>query len=219
VTAHASRARGELAAVIILLAALLAASALRNGAWQSEFTLWTDALGKSPASLRPYNNIGSALMNRGRCAEAIPYLRKAVELDARREEPHYNLATCYMKAGRLSEAAAEFTEVIRVGGVLRGGHYGQGLMPAAYEARAHAALGNIFATAGDYTGAVRHFNESLALVPDDASTRYNLGLVYKRLGRRDDAVAEFEKVLKYDPYDEGARWNLNVLKREGQAGG
>jgi Flp pilus assembly protein TadD len=54
-----------------------------------------------------YNNIGSALSEHGRFADAIPYYIEAARLDRRYLLPRRNLVRLYRSTGRLTEARAE----------------------------------------------------------------------------------------------------------------
>ncbi|MBI4242168.1 MAG: tetratricopeptide repeat protein [Candidatus Rokubacteria bacterium] len=57
----------------------------------------------------PYNDIGAYLIELGRHAEGIPWLKRAIE--AKRYEPrhfpHFSLARIYVKQGKIHEAISE----------------------------------------------------------------------------------------------------------------
>jgi tetratricopeptide (TPR) repeat protein len=69
----------------------------------------TRAIRVDPDFGNPYNDIGAYLIDLGRPAEAIPWLKKAMQ--ARRYQPrhfpHVNLARVYIILGRLEEALEE----------------------------------------------------------------------------------------------------------------
>jgi Flp pilus assembly protein TadD len=52
-------------------------------------------------------NVGQALMGKERYLEALPYLKKAIELRPQTVEAHYNLACCLAGMGDLEGAREE----------------------------------------------------------------------------------------------------------------
>ncbi len=206
-------ARIEGVVLCAICVCVLIMSFARNRVWEEEFTLWMDVSVKNPASVRSYNNIGSALMDKARFAEAVPYLIKAVAADPRRQVPHFNLALSYMRTGRVGLAEIELLKTLEVSDVLKKGHYGQGSLSQTYDLKSHGNLGNIFTFKGEFEKALYHFEKAIALAPDNASLHYNLGLAYKKMGRMDEAAARFSTVLKLSPDDKGARWNLMQIQR------
>jgi tetratricopeptide (TPR) repeat protein len=75
-------------AVAALLCALTFA---RNEVWQTQLSLWMDALQKSPDKARVHVNVGTALQLEGRLDEAIPYYCRALEIDPKSARAHYHL--------------------------------------------------------------------------------------------------------------------------------
>jgi Tfp pilus assembly protein PilF len=64
----------------------------------------------------PYNDIGAYLIELGRPAEAIPWLKKALQAPRYqpRHFPHINLARVYILTGQVEEALRELKESIRL---------------------------------------------------------------------------------------------------------
>jgi hypothetical protein len=94
-----------------LLSALSAGGALwthqRNQVWSDAVTLWRDCVQKSPLKARPYNNLGTALVERGRLAEAESYFQKAVELKPKYGDARYNLGYVLIRSGRMEEGSRQ----------------------------------------------------------------------------------------------------------------
>src|SRR5438309_1242477 len=65
------------------------------------------ALDVKPAELAVFNNLGHALNEQGRFAEAIPYLRRALTLDEHNVVARANLGAALVGVGRLDEAITE----------------------------------------------------------------------------------------------------------------
>ena len=197
---------------VILLLILSTVVRERNHVLGNEITFWSDVAGKSPDKTRAHNNMGNALINAGRCDEAIFSLRLAIKADQWYIEPHYNIALCHIKKGLYDEAIPELEEVLRINAILKKGHYGAAVQTR-YEMQAYADMGNIYNIKGMLDRAISHYIEALRIAPKDTATRFNLALTYKRLGNMSKARAEFEEILKLNPEDEGARRNLQELQR------
>jgi tetratricopeptide (TPR) repeat protein len=83
-----------------------ALAAYRNAiAWQKE---------SAPSAEQPYLNLGSLLVTLDRAEEAIPPLRKAVELAGTNSQCHLRLGTAYLHLNRLDEAQKELLEAVRL---------------------------------------------------------------------------------------------------------
>lgn len=208
----ASISKREAAVSVILLLILSIVVRGRNHAWGNEITFWSDVAGKSPNKTRAHNNLGNALINAGRCDEAIFSLRLAIRADQWYIEPHYNIALCHIKKGLYDEAIPELEEVLRISAILKKGHYGAAVQPR-YEMQAYADLGNIYNVKGMLDRAIFYYTEALRIAPKDISTHFNLALTYKRSGNMSKARTEFEEVVRLNPEDEGARRNLQELQR------
>ena len=59
-------------------------------------------------------------------------------------------------------------------------------------------LGNAFMAKQDVDRAIRHYEEALALQPDDVNAHYNLGVALQQKGEAERAGREFEKARKLE---------------------
>ena len=91
--------------VVILIFAY--ASFQRNFFWSDEELLWRDTLRYSPNNFRVNANIGESLLEKEQYEQALPYLKKAIELRPQTVEAHYNLACCLAGMGDLKSARNE----------------------------------------------------------------------------------------------------------------
>jgi tetratricopeptide (TPR) repeat protein len=86
---------------------------------------------------------------------------------------------------------------------------------------AHTNLGRLHAEAGDYAIAENHYQQAIAINPDNADIRYNYANLFARLNDYTDAVDGYEKVLTLDPDNADAHNNLGAmllkLKRTNEA--
>ena len=124
-------------------------------------------LRRNPTNARAHAEIGSALTMSGQPAEAVPYLRRAIELDANYDESHYFLGLALRMTKQLEESAREFEAALR-------------LNPR--HARARGNLGLVFVEMNNLPAAVQQFELALQLDPQDQIARDMLGQIRAGLG-------------------------------------
>ncbi len=96
----------------LLVAVLGAASFARSAVYQDEITLLSDTARKSPDKVRLLNNLAFALMSAGRNQDALPLLKRALDLDPQFTDAWNNLALTYFSVGMWTEAEQEFQLII-----------------------------------------------------------------------------------------------------------
>ena len=180
---------GARAAVPVLLAALIivgfgSATFLRNQVWGDSITLWRDTVMKSPAKVRPYNNLGASLNDAGRQEDAMVVLAQAVSIKPDHPESWYNLGRSYLLAGRTAEAVPSLERALR-------------LKPD---------YGDAYANLAAALNQERRFQETVTLLEQNlnwlgerAEVRFNLGVAYAFLGNLGFARKELAAVYRLDP--------------------
>jgi tetratricopeptide (TPR) repeat protein len=181
--------RASWAAVAVLVAAGGAATLARLPAWQDEASLWADAVRTDPGAALPHYNLGSALLERGRPAEAAAELERALALGV---EPRVR-AAALVNLGRIAEGAHRPEDALR--------RYRDAVAADPGSASARGNLGGALAEAGRLDEALEHLRAAVALRPNEADLRYNLGLVLSDLGRLAEARAELEAAARLAPGD------------------
>ncbi len=137
--------------VITLASILLAAQSIRrNAVWRNGFTLWSDAVRKSPGADLPHYNLAMAYSRRSETAMAIEELRTAIEVNPSYEDAHYNLAVLYERGGLYTESIEMYRKTI-------------GLNPGAVDA--HLNLGKLYMQQGQNAMAADELARALALDP------------------------------------------------------
>jgi tetratricopeptide (TPR) repeat protein len=107
-----------------------------------------------------------------------------------------------LQAGRLTEAAEDFREMVA-------------LDPRDPTARMY--LGITLARAGDQKAALEQDSEALRLAPNNASVHLNLGVVLTALGSEAEAIEHFQAAVQSDPQLTQAHFQLaNLLMRKGR---
>jgi tetratricopeptide (TPR) repeat protein len=172
------------ALVLAAAAALGAATIRRNEVYRSPVRLWSDVVAKRPQNSRGHTNLGYALAQAGRAAEAIAAYERALALDPSNPEAHNNLGEALGRLGRLDEAVAHLDEAVR----LKPGY-----------AEAYNNLGNAAAVAGDLDAALSHYRRALRLRPGYAQAHNNLAVALTRRGAWDEALRHFDEALRLDP--------------------
>jgi protein O-mannosyl-transferase len=188
----------------LLIIALGGATLLRNRVWQSEISLWRDAAMKSPAKVRPHQNLALYYGIKGRLDEARRELERAISIEPRNFELHNNLGIIYRQQGEFARAIREYQLVLQ-------------LEPA--DAMARYNLGNIYLAQGRYDDALRAYGECLRIIPEYDELHNNIGIVHIKTGHFKDAFREFETALRLNPDNMNARRNLDILKRNSRESG
>jgi tetratricopeptide (TPR) repeat protein len=143
----------------------------------------SEAVRIRPASAAARAELGQLLGKQGKTEEALAQLHRAALLqpDA---ATHYRMGILLAAAGRAGEAAAEFTEAVR----LDPNH-----------ADAHRNLGISLAMTGNLPQAAEEFGAAVRLNPEDGKARFNLGVALANLGRTREAIAQLSEAVRIDP--------------------
>jgi len=139
---------------------------------------------QSPDDVGLLNDLGVALTQLGRQADAIPRFERAVQLAPDQMRVHSNFATALMGAGLWDRAVTEFREAVR-------------LRPDNYVAQ--YALGTVLHRKGDDQSAVTELQKAVKLSPNESGARLSLGVSLETVGRRDEAIKEYQRFLQLQP--------------------
>ena len=115
---------------------------------------------------------------------------------------HNNLGTFLEKQGKIQEAAAHYTQALRI---------------KPNYAEAHNNLGNFLDKEGKIEEAAAHYTEALRIKPNYAEAHNNLGLLLARQGKLEEASAHYTQALRIKPNYAEAHNDLgNLLAKEGK---
>ena len=193
--------RSILAGGVVLLLATL--SWQRAWAYESEETLWTDALAKNPNCWVGYNNLGEALLQKGQVDEAIPEFQKALEIYPSLDVAINNLASAFLKIGKLDQAMVQ---------------YQKALENNANDPTAHNNLGIVLFQKGRVDEAITQYQKALELNPSYDLAHNGLGVAFLQKGQLDEATAQFEMAVRINPKVAAFHDNLGLaLSRKGPA--
>jgi len=208
----------------------------RNRDFRSVLAIMSDTAAKRPGNRWVQCNLGMALYDDGRAAEALPYFEKLVQLDPTVPGVQNDLGLAMAKLGRLQEAAAAYEAALRISPNFAEAHNNLGValseMNRSEEAMVHLEralqlkpqmdtvhfnLGNTLIRLGRMDEAVIRFREAIEINPKYAASYANLGTALFHSGRIMEAIREYETATRLDPQDVGARFDLAVaLTRAGR---
>ncbi len=148
------------------------------------------------------NNLGVALLEQFRFADAVGAFRRALEADPALLPAQVNLAIAHFYVPDLPSAKAAAL---------------QALASAPDAPHPHYLLALIARSEGQAEEAVPHLQKVLAADPNDLGANVTLGQVYLQLRRFDEAIAAFRLALAAEPYNVSAAYNLAIaLNRSDQ---
>jgi eukaryotic-like serine/threonine-protein kinase len=182
----------------------------------------TEITRKWPSAPWPFNEMGKLLRNQGKISEAIPWFKRAVEIDESRSPPWNNLGGAHAQLGQLEAAEFAYSTAIRVDSENTGAMIGiaQLLMarnPAlglkwcerAYALRPKKLkvlriAGEAALRAGKPDRATEFFSQALQVEPTDQRTFFNLALTYRARKMFREHADALENYLKRWPNDREA---------------
>ena len=127
---------------------------------------------------------GNDLLAAEKVAEAIEVYKRALALDPKSEDTHYNLGIALGRANQLDEAISHYHEALR-------------LFPDYIEVRNN--LGNLLMRKSQFAEAEEQFREAIRVEPQSESAHNNLGIALQRLGKITEAEEEFAKAAELKP--------------------
>ncbi len=215
----------------ILVAGLSLFNVARGEVFARHEVLWRDALSKNPNSWMALNNLGATLCREERNEEAIPYLRRALELRSNFHMAMNNLGEALFATGQGDEAVAYMKKALEISPDTHAYLLGLGRMLARQNkfdaaskiflqaihvnpdfSGAYSYLGLILCQQGQFPKATAYLDKALQVDPDDLAARINLGSALHDLGRDDQALEQYQIILKKHPDLAEVHYNMaNVL--------
>jgi lipoprotein NlpI len=202
VVAAISRWKHRQMAAVATVFILFAATWERSRLYASEEMLWRDTVKKNPSGWMPRYNLGTALLQAGKPAEAIEQLQQAVRIRPDLVKPRTNLGIALAQAGRLEEAVVELEQALRMD-------------PRLFEVRAN--LAHALLLLGKLPDAINQWEQALQIKPDSAEVHYDLGVAFERTGRPRQAIEHYQQALRLDPKLIEAQNGLARLRATGDS--
>jgi tetratricopeptide (TPR) repeat protein len=171
------------------IAALSFAARAQLPYWHDSVSLFQRAVDVVPDNALAHNNLGMALVEQDRMAEALGHFQKAVEIAPWDTGARSNLGNALRALKRPSEAVAA---------------YNVALEQSPNDASIHYNLATALVDVARLDEAVAHLDDAVRLDPAYAKARFLLGTLLYRQGRADDALAQFRELTRQDPGNQGA---------------
>ncbi len=218
---------------LLVLIVFSVATYRRNIVWQSDFSLWSDVLKKSPNKARAHLNMGIAYAGQNLYQEAIDELNIAIQMDEDSFEAYNNLGAVYTRLGKKEEAQKYYQIALDINpasviarynlaeNFLSQGEKEKALMQFQklldiYSdfAPAYDKLGVIYFQKGDLDQAKAFFQKAISLDKNYFSSHFNLGVIYEKFNQPNLAIQEYKKVLQLNPGDKLATEKLRILEKK-----
>jgi tetratricopeptide (TPR) repeat protein len=216
---------------VLIIAALVSATFLRNRVWNNELTLWTDIVRKSPAKARPHHNLGVIYNSRNMQDYAIGLFMTALRLNPGYWQAYNDLGLSWLAKGQPDEAMAYFKTALALKPDFHEAHINAGLafrakaMPEEAMEQFNTALrydpdnpialnnlGAIYGMKGLTEQAVEYFSAALRRAPDDPGIHNNLGIALQAAGRLEEAMEQYSLAVELRPDYEAAKANLQQAR-------
>lgn len=202
--------------VLVLSAALSFMTYSRNMAWKDSYTLWTDAVQKTPASGVAWNNLAGSYAQQNMNVEALEMFQRAVILRPNEPKIHFNLGRTYIDNGDINNAIASFRTAIKLYNnyydswlALEDAFYKKGDMESSQETRkeliklnpphssVYTELGRIDIERGLFSDAEGNLSKAISMNTEDADAYLYLSMLYAEEGDRGKALYNLKKALKH----------------------
>jgi tetratricopeptide (TPR) repeat protein len=151
--------------------------------WHDSIALFTHALSVTTNNPVAHQNLGVALANAGRSAEAIAHYQEVLRLMPNSAQAHYNLGIEMASAGKLDQATFHYSEALK-------------LNPKSE--KLHNNFGVILAQRGELQAAMEEFKRSIQLNPNYPKPYLNYGMAMQQRGLTAVAVTNYAKALELD---------------------
>jgi len=177
-----------------------------------------------------YSNLGNALKDQGKLAEAISYYQQAIVLNPNDANVYYNLGNALQDQGQLAEAITAFQHALslnpqfcqvynNLGKALKEQKqpadaiacFQQALFLNPNDVHAHNNLGGVLKEQGNLTEAMLYIQRALALNPNNADTYNNLATIWTEQNKLDKAIECYLKALRINPNLPDFHFNYGTL--------
>lgn len=161
--------------------ATLAGKAFAKGRYTSAEQLYRTLYDCQPDHVAGLVNLGTILLYRNKCSEAVTYLERASRLAPDLAITYYLTGICYYRMDKLAEAQKMFMRTVE-------------LDPG--NAEAFFYLANIEGVNGAFERALKHFAAAVKLKPTLGDAHYNMARLYAEMTLIPDAARAYDRAVK-----------------------
>ncbi len=160
--------------------ATLAGKAFAKGRYTSAEQLYRTLYDCQPDHVAGLVNLGTILLYRNKCEEAVAFLERASRLAPDLAISYYLAGICYYRADKMPEAQQMFMRTVE-------------LDPG--NAEAFFYLANIEGVDGLFDRALKHFAAAVKLKPGLGDAHYNMARLYAEMAKIPDASRAYDRAV------------------------
>jgi tetratricopeptide (TPR) repeat protein len=142
---------------------------------------YKELLKSAPRNKGFYNNIGYALIQQKKYAEAIDYLNKAIDLDKHSDFPFNNRGYCKLQLGDLENALLDIKKACEMN---------------PFNSYAWRNLGAYYLKTNEFEIALNNFEEAEKIDPKTELINFYIGKTYEKFGNAEKAKLYLDKSLE-----------------------
>jgi tetratricopeptide (TPR) repeat protein len=176
-----------LSATVLLV--LAAGTARQIAYWSDNISLWSHTLQITHDNYLAEDSLAEALIHQGEMEQALPHLRRALQINASDPVANINVAAYDQGHGRTQEAIQRYQLVLQLP-----------LIPG-LRAKALGNLASAYCDDGDFSRGAENYQASLRLDPNNQSALVGLGLIDQRAGNLEQAVELYSRAVALQPTD------------------
>jgi protein O-mannosyl-transferase len=186
----ASNTNAKVVAAVVVLLVLVPLTWERTQIWKTPLTLWMHVLAVDPnpsnvvQHSRSYEHVATILSAQGRYAEAVSFMRRAVNVQPDHADMRNTLGFFLAQKGELEAALKEFEAALQID---------------PRNATPFFNMGIVYAKRGELGKSVENFEQALKLDPDNAAFHGELAKILSRQGQAEKADEHFKKAIALDP--------------------
>jgi tetratricopeptide (TPR) repeat protein len=181
---------------VIILSALTVCTFFQASHWRNTITLFKNAVKVTENNYKALNNLGAALIDKGKPDEALLYFAEALRINPQKTGARNNLANMLFLQGKPDEAVFHYNEILKFN-------------PQKTDARNN--LANVLSAQGKLDEAVLHYKEAININPEYVDAHYNLANVLSFQGKLDEAVLHYKEAIKINPEYVKAHYQLGKI--------
>ncbi|XP_078582550.1 protein O-mannosyl-transferase TMTC3-like [Branchiostoma floridae x Branchiostoma japonicum] len=202
------------AAVFSLLVFHSAKTIRRNFDWESEYSLFQSALKVNTRNAKLWNNVGHALENQDRHAEALEYFLRAAGVQPDDIGAHMNVGRAYKNLEQFQDSEEAYRKAMALmPSVIPGKKYATRVAPS--HLSVYVNLANLIRE--DDTRLMEAdslYRQAISMRPDFTQAYINRGEVLMRLNRSKEAQQSYETALQLDSDNPDIHYNLGIVLLE-----
>ncbi len=193
----------------VVLAALFTVARIQIGYWSDNVALWGHVLQVTNRNWIAENDMGHALLNERREAEAAEHFRAAVLINPADADSTLNLGAYEQHQKKLPAAIEQYQKVIEI--TQSAARLNVATRDQAFRNMAYAYLAQ-----GDYQRARENFQAAVDLNPKDGEAWIGVGVMAQKFGQPQAAVDAYNHALAIQPFDLGYVLLAKALEQAGR---